>query len=838
MDRLFLSAIFCALIISGCSSSDSETPASDGDNGSSSSSSSSSGGGTATINGLNLPSNMNFISAQSEASAAVGNSGRRSIQAYTDSNTDYSTDVSNAYVYDESMRALDTVNMIMCLMAQTKASDMVNQGAYIALVNEDKCEQGQNQSSSGETGQSAGGQVTEFNSWTIDSTRASNDSPQLVQIWVPGEEPEPGDMEGAMDAQTILVEVNVSESASDTDPYGSFVMNFKGVVDAGLLGGPAGTEVETMRGMLRTVANGSQQPQFEFVNVGGDLLLDNGMGYGFLEAVNVLLADSTGDTGQALTHTMDTHNEGSGPVTNDEKFAVAFDPSNLLRGKDTNGDSTIDAEQCLSRTSFDTNVWQYNLYHRDNGDFNGDAVTEGSRVQLNSGFPFNYDSDNDGTNDAYGWVGYHGVWAESGVLDDGSSITQFDYNSDSTTQLTVNVSPGKMVKRTASSELLSSFQGDEFQYWGQHPVLNMHGQWVVTIDTNNDFAITAHLVWGQNGPEISETVDHDDNPGTAEAAVAATLSFFDGEWFGIWSDALGGNIVYVHDAAIAANARTVTFYNEEFVTPADAIFANGAVTLYCYIDCLKGGLTQNDVNTANDRSALFYDYAGTAFQYTLAAASGKVSLIDVSNGQAVSAEALDLANIGQDWGINTGEMVTAQLANANEPWQVFEQTVSYRWETGQNDWNRLITVTNAAGQVQSFDPPLRFTYTHSTANDANADASYDGKKFMLEYNGPGNLHGFPWIEDTETRRWYAAITLNDSTQLTDGSNHFVVKAIEKEETMQEVAVGQCSALDISGLLANTNLELPTANDMGTVSFSLSEKPVVTDAPAVIEGEVQ
>jgi len=45
------------------------------------------------------------------------------------------TDPVHAYVYDASMQSLDTVNMILCLMEQTRASDMVNQGAYIALVN-------------------------------------------------------------------------------------------------------------------------------------------------------------------------------------------------------------------------------------------------------------------------------------------------------------------------------------------------------------------------------------------------------------------------------------------------------------------------------------------------------------------------------------------------------------------------------------------------------------------------------------------------------------------------------------------------------------------------------
>ena len=72
--------------------------------------------------------------------------------------------------------------------------------------------------------------------------------------------------------------------------------------------------------------------------------------------------------------------------------------------------------------------------------------------------------------------------------------------------------------------------------------------------------------------------------------------------------------------------------------------------------------------------------------------------------------------------------------------------------------------------------------------------------------------------------------------MTDGTNNFVSKGMEKEQTMKAQALSLCSALSVEGLA--TTLPLPTAADIGTVSFSLSDKPVVTAAPAVIEGELQ
>jgi len=93
----------------------------------------------------------------------------------------------------------------------------------------------------------------------------------------------------------------------------------------------------------------------------------------------------------------------------------------------------------------------------------------------------------------------------------------------------------------------------------------------------------------------------------------------------LWSDALGGNIVYVHDDAVAAANRQVTFCGEEFVNPADAtLFPTPATThtLYCYERCLKGGLQQGQVSSESD---LYYAYAGTPFQYTLSVSNGTLA---------------------------------------------------------------------------------------------------------------------------------------------------------------------------------------------------------------------
>jgi len=618
-------------------------------------------------------------------------------------------------------------------------------------------------------------------------------------------------------------------------------MNFTGVMDAGDIGGTAGVEGTMMTGSLVTANNTLSQPQFKFINIMGDALPNvPGIGFSLVESANVILDDATGTGGVALTGFSETYFDGFSNNTVDETFAVAFNSSNLLRGQDTDGDNVSDTTICKARDDFDTQVWRYNLYHTVDGTYNGNAVTAGQRVEINSGFPFSYDSDNDGVNESYGWIGSHGLWSERRDIVDGASVSRFDYNTDVSSTMTLHIAPGKLIRRTANSELLSNFQGDDFQFWGDHPVLAIFGQWLVTIDVNNDFQITGSMTWGMDGPVISTTVDHDDNPATAEVSAVAALPVANNENLWLWSDNLGGNVVYVHDNSVAANSRTVTFYGQEFVAADDAtLFPSGttSLTLYCYDQCLKGGLTQGDVDAAASENDLYYTYAGTPFQYTLSISNNKVLLTDDSNSQMVSAATLDLTSLGHDWGINSGEMITAPLANAAEPWAVYDATVSYHFETGPNYWNQMATASDTSGVLASFDRPLQFNYTHSTANDANGSNSHDGGTFFLEYGGAGELWGFPWIEDIENDRWYTAATLANGVELGSNGNNYAVKAIESELSMRD-APGACTALSIDSLFTDAALALPTSSDIGGVSFTLAEKPVVTDPPAVIEGAIQ
>lgn len=788
------------------------------------SSSSGGGGGGDSVRGLDLPDNLSVVSADSTERSVSRVARALTGRAVADTSgfaadSDYTQDPTRYYVFDPSMEPLQTVNMILCVMEQTRASDMVNEGAYFALIDENKCEQGQNQSRGGETGQSSSGNQKQLNKWVVNATRADNSSPMVVQIWVPGDPEWP---------QNILVELTATDGVSSDLPFGAFSMNFRGEGDTGLLSdGPAsGTTATTMVGTLIATATGGGEPKFQFIEASGDAVPGvTGMGFERASRATVVLGAANGSVGTAQTEFSESMS-GPGGFDAYARFGVDFDADFFLRGKDTDENGTIDASVCTARDDFTNYVWRYNLYHLNDGTYNGQAVSAGDRVNMNGGFPFTYV---DGSETKDGFVGYWGVWTESGNVSDGTTITRFNYDTDTTSNYTVNVSAGKLVQRDAQSLLLSELDGGTFEAWGDlggqgFPQDSGYEAWVVSLSGGN-FSITGGLTWGESGPEV-----------TAVGPFAISLS--DGDFLDLWSEPLGGMVIYIHDSADLT--PEVTFYEQSFVMPDDALLSGGSLTLYCFEQCPIGGVGTNPSSYGD----IFYATApnvGTPYTYTLTSSGGKLVLTDDTAAAAVDFSGLDLSGIGQDWGAMSGAMVTdtSGLTGVYDAWGA---DTTFQWETGPNEWNQLVTVTDGSGNVASFDQPIKLRYTVDPGDDQNGN-DYAGDTFLLEYGGNGDLWGFPWTSDSlgesDFERWYPQVNLKNGVLLADGSgNQFVAKALEVEQTLNADPAG-CAGLSVSGLFADASLALLESSDIGSVGLTWAGRPTpANSAPAVIEGELQ
>ncbi len=765
--------------------------------------------------GLAMPSTLSVIAAKDDSAGST--SAARGLrlnygfiaQAFNDPETDYSKDRTFVYVFDPAIQPFDEINSILCAMEQTRADQMVNQGPYIALVDTSLCDDGGSKIGGGAGGSSgAGGGGTSqssssghsasYEKWTVVSKRVG-DEPQKVKLWIHNT--------GEMDMeQTILAEVIISEAANDENPYGRFKLNFTSKMPEGMPG---------MSGTLKTVK--AENGQIALSLYMGVSDTDSSMGFAFSNAASIIMnKDGTAGAGQTR---MTMSGMGGDAVqggtldTWEQSFKLVYDETHFLRAQDA------DPASCYSRDSFNLNAWRYDLYHAADGSFNGRQVTAGERVKINSGFPFTYTLEN---MEHYGYASYWGVWAEGDSDLTGVTITKQSFwpeeKDAEPEQYTLQSAPGKLIKRTAGKILLTKLAKEKFSYWGDPESTGTWAEYYIKYNvTGTQFEAVARVDgWGEYGPNVTPI-----NP------VALALNT--GETLWLWSESLGGGLVYTHPNDFA------TLYAEEFVVPTDPLFNNSdaAVTLNCWERCLPAPITGTSWNGVymNDQTNKTPSY-----QFTI---SRTDMTLKYAGAAVVFGTGVDLSASEFQWGIQSGEMVTgAVMANMTNPWDVYDPVkvdVSYRWETGPNNWNRLIMVKNqATGTVVKFEKPIQFSYEHTTAADANGRDTHNGRTVMLNYGGHGDFWGIPWEFGAadEFGGGQPAFTIKAGTLAGPTGSEFVVKPIEIEQRMTPVDNSACSAINFGDA---DKIILPTEVDK---QVDIGEEPVVDAAPAVIGGELQ
>jgi len=746
-----------------------------------------SSGTTAAVVGLEGPGQVSVVTAEQTVTPPAG--GLAPGASIYPADSDYVLDPAETWVYDPSMESLGTVNSILSQTSATAYGKMVNYGPYIAQVatEEDKSSGG-----SDTKGQSSGAQGGDFELFTVDSQRGTNTQPQTVHFWVPD------DSSDGPSNSLIYADMQLRQGASPESPFGNFTLNFA------LADSPANIGSAPMMGTLSSTDVSEGSIGFSFYSQFGDVTQPVGLDdFADKTQVNVTMSpDQT--TGVAKIVRQYRYWDGwsggdSGLMT--ESWQVAFDESYFKRQADGGAITT------LSRTDFTTNAWNYNLY-------NATGPNIGQRVDLNSGFGFTLPGGE------HGWIGYYGFWAPEGVtLTNGQTLTEEVWD-DTTVPATYTVlkAPGKLIRHSRNTMALADLGATTFDFW----------DWL----DGNQYLVTYHdsLFWRTaQWSDVNNTWE--DLPSEVSIDMVAL-----GGWLNMWSNKLGGSVTYLEGATY------ITFYAEEFINPSSTVFTglpSDRLELFGYIDCLKANMTatdaeNGDVYLANsdvvatphvyrfDKSdmTLYYDAEG-----------------DDSNPQTVGLSAGQVPTMGPNmWGMNSGPLVTDTAGIVNT-WDVWDLDEFYTYETGHNEWNQYGGVLDVNGDPVVFDPPLQIVYTHATANDRNGDATYDGETYYLDYNGPGDLFGIPsegvdLNNDSVFDRWYPVFSLADGTLMGPTGTEYVVRAIEMEQSLAE-APGAAPGLDIS---AADSLVLPTLADY--TAPANGAEPVVTDAPAVIDGEVQ
>lgn len=694
-------------------------------------------------------------------------------------NSDYATDPSRSYVYDPSMRSLQTVNMILCLLKQTAFSGLVNEGLYNAQIDEESCQGGGE--GGGETGQSSG-QMQQLSVWVVQSVRANNDSAQTLHFWIPDTEEEDG-------VQSFRAEMTITKGVSAENPFGVFDLNWMDL--------DVQTDEVLNIGNLHTLDVADGFIGFSFYEEEGDVTaVPNVNEHATRTQANVnMFADQSQGVAHILRTERGDHGMGdSGIVEN--RYRVAFDETNVLRGED------MDAPVCLSRTSFLQSTWRYNLY---------DSTT-GARIERNSGFGFQTEGGH------YGWVGYHGLWAPNGVsVEHGDTVTRQTYGDSVGETYTVFQAPGKLVKKTRNSLSTANLAGVVFEWFDYGPPLEP-----------NPMPQRAHVEYQAPSWVITELQDQESgewlevDPPTV---IATELYGF----LGMWCPELGGSVSFVH------GAESITYFAESVVTPEDAIFSEGDVTLYGYFECLDGAITSNEANSGDVFQTNSTSVSEPhAYRFDAATMTLRLLVDDEVGAPAGLAEGAEVMHGPFTWGMRSGPLVLSTFGFAST-FDIWNADVFYTYETGHNSWNKYTTLLDEDLVAVEFEAPLTFSYTHSTQNDANGDSTFEGRTYLLTYEGLGNLHGIPSIQvdldgNGQPDRFLPTFSLAAGTIVGD-EGQYVVKPMESEYTLQD-ATGQCGALNI-----DTVGDLPLPDASAWTMPDIGPKPEVLAAPRVIQGVV-
>ncbi|MDB9894468.1 hypothetical protein OAC77_01755 [Reinekea forsetii] len=831
-----LTALACTFVLSACETPTDDTAAATTDT------TTTDDAARSLISGsVALPSQMALVSTSDATRSATraGTSTRALISdaalaAFADE-SDYNTERQNIFVYLDASEPIDFIDSLLCFTGQTEPLAMNGEGNYVAWSDAGCFEE----RSGGGQEQGAAEPAPSYIPVIVHSSQATDDSPLIINGWVPKFPEQGGDF-----AVKMLGEV--TETPTEETPFGIFKLAF------GLLPTMASPESDKF-GMGEVISSRTEDnsSSFTLYQEQSDETQDgsgNSIAVSCITQASVNYNQET-EIGRARTSNLCVNTASDEVIPSMSRaFALAANADYIhMRTTDTLDEltnptaQTVTVNQCLDRNSVEDTAFTYGLYD----------LADGSEVVLNSGVQLHVDADGNGSGDdangyeSWGQMGYGGSWREDDQPWTNGEKVQESTRDNSTTgrTFTVKAAPGKLIKNTVVEESLENVRDVDFQVYlneSGYPlsadtdfdadgVFNTSSQLRLKVNAeNNGFDVTGIITgWDDDGPVI----DTLDSPVAISLATNAALH--------MWSRQLGGDITFTQ-GALTVSSFVRTYVNGSETASGELFDGIADVTLRCVESCIKAGVAPGDIDAGSARSDV-YASGDRAVQADYTFAKGNLTLVDGSNA------AIGFAGVTQDnleasntwgWGLQTGPMVTGTTITADQFYSGLNNgtiTTFYVWETGLNPWQQqTVLVDDATSAIVSFDRPLGIKYTHSTANDRNGSAAKDGAVFVLEYGGKGNLYGLPW--EPSGNNWAPVISLADGVVVADrAGKQYIFKALEVEQnmTVTDFADGFCSDLPFDA----PSEPIPTSVVQDV--FGLGTMPAITDeAPSVIGGDVQ
>lgn len=735
----------------------------------------------------------------------------------------YFTDSQTSHVQDATSQSIGQVNMITCVFHSMSPDALVNQGAYVALIDKNKCDAAKESSTGNSSDSSGASQAPQYMTAVVNSTRASNTTPMLVSAWISL------DQNGT--PVTIFAHLSATAAPSATDPYGTFRLDYCGKAAAG--GGGC-----LMNGYMQA-GNGT----LDYYET------DAGGGGGGSQVTALALSSVGTASGSGSVNVTQSSNN-----TSTSAFDFAYNSSYFLR---SDGSS-----MCFSRDASDPNtgisVWRYGLY---------DSVS-GERIERNSGFPIQYTS----AGTVYqGYVGYYGLSSQPGAAApaDGSTVAKIDYQngSASTASYTVVNKGGRLTRFTRQNTTLKLIDQIHFNAFignvAGSNLPNPNTQYELYWDDGSSHFIAVNqMQCGQSG---CQTVP-------LGSPVAVDPAFWSGANMGIqgWSQSLGGDLfVDLANTATPVDATAVAYHVQDLVYPDDSSLPGA---LYCVSNCPTAATLQSFLAQGSGTSPYIsatynaWQPTTTPVAYTL---NGNV-LVN-SSAAVVDTVATDYQSqqMYQN-GVMSGRLV-ASLADAQcgtdqsgNPqycdWKMGSATVYYQWQTGPNSWDQFTAVKDSSGSFVHFDAPLNVSFKVPANSAGSAPyGAYANTNLILQYGGFGDLWGIPGNcvssitnqaidcnDPSGVARYVAAFAIpydpSASPQqgvVTTSTKTYLVKWLDREIRFAQKTASTCSTAGLSASHATlpdpSGLQNPS--DPSSTVYNGVEPTPTNTAPRVIQGEV-
>jgi len=718
----------------------------------------------------------------------------------------YVTDAQNTWVQDRVGDRIGTVNMIMCIMSAMRADAMVNQGPYLALIDENKCSNRGDSSKSTSTNAGASN-ASNYMTATVVSTQATEADPLVMKAWIT-EEGEPGQK------STIYVHGVATAGKSDAHPNGLFTLNYCGKA----AGSPDGTPCQ-FKGVLNSDADGLGFYEAE---------LSSGGGGGPSEKALILQNSPSTDTGQGRVIGTD---DGS-PY--DHRFA--YDATRFRRS-----DGGVDA--CFSRDKAvaDYSTWRYGTY-----------LSDGSRLdRANAGFPVKYTV---GSETYYGYWSFWGLQLpDSALATLGSSGTLTRHVGSADVPLSVTRRGGKLWKQVRQAATLGDFKNVPMTYWSQAAVDGLQPNTSYEIQWNG----TQLQAVGTQQCSQSGCVPHPLSPVIdlhASAFRTATTSAMP-----IFFPSGGGSGAITVPASGEFDASSVLAYRSRSIVAPDAV--DTPATLLCVGTCPRSGALLSQAFTTQPPQPFTTQAWAPVPMASVLAYQFSAGMLSNSGGD-VDASTFSKDTMGMfQGGMTSGSMVaTTDIASvrcdvngsANPtgaylcPNRIDQADVSYQWETGPNAWNQYFGATGV-----TIDPPTALAFAVTGGNIRAADtAKYAGSTVQLQFNGFGDLQGIPGqCVDPDTNapipcgpstRWVPAFDILDGSAVTGGGNTYYVKFLERELRLSRLSGAAEATCRLDLPLPTGALSVPGAASITVNPVTvLGASPALPSAkPAVIDGILQ